>query len=35
MCSRDLLYQEFVIESKEFDNAANIWNDKVAQYYNV
>jgi len=35
MCSRDLLYQEFVIEGKEFDNAANIWNDKVAQYYNV
>ena len=35
MCSRDLLYQEFVIESKEFDNAASIWNDKVAQYYNV
>ena len=35
MCSRDLLYQEFVIESKEFDKAASTWNDKVAQYYNV
>jgi genome maintenance exonuclease 1 len=35
MCSRDLTYQEFVIEDKEFDAMAENWNDKVAQYYNV
>ena len=35
MCSRDLTYQEFVIEGKEFDVMAESWNDKVAQYYNV
>ena len=35
MCSRDLTYQEFVIEGSEFDAVAEGWNDKVAQYYNV
>lgn len=35
MCSRDLTYQEFVIEGEEFDVMAASWNDKVAQYYNV
>jgi len=35
MCSRDLTYQEFVIEGEEFDAMAESWNNKVAQYYNV
>ena len=35
MCSRDLTYQEFVIEGEEFTAVAEGWNDKVAQYYNV
>jgi hypothetical protein len=35
MCSRDLGYQEFVIEGEEFEEAANHWNKRVEQYYNL
>jgi genome maintenance exonuclease 1 len=35
MCSRDLDYQEFVIEGQEFENAVEEWNTRVAQYYNL
>ena len=35
MCSRDLNYQEFVIEGDEFKNAVEEWNTRVAQYYNL
>lgn len=35
MCSRDLDYQEFVIEGQEFEAAVEEWNTRVAQYYNL
>ena len=32
MCSVDCFYQEFVLEGREFDRAADAWNERVAQF---
>lgn len=33
MCSKDLEYQEFIIEGNEFDKYADLWWTRVEQYY--
>ena len=33
MCSKDLVYQEFIIEGTEFDKYTNMWFERVAKYY--
>ena len=32
MCSVDGFYQEFVLESREFDRAVDAWNERVDQF---
>ena len=33
MCSKDLVYQEFIIEGTEFDKYTIMWFERVAKYY--
>lgn len=33
ICTKDLEYQEFVLEADEFDEYTNIWLDRVESYY--
>jgi genome maintenance exonuclease 1 len=35
MCSRDLQYQEFLLESKDFDEYQEKWLSKVEEFYNL
>jgi genome maintenance exonuclease 1 len=33
MCTKDNIYQEFIIESNEFDKYSDMWFKRVEQYY--
>jgi len=33
MCTQDNVYQEFIIEDREFDKYSNMWFKRVEQYY--
>lgn len=35
MCSKDFEYQEFILESKDFDYWTERWCDRVSQYYRL
>lgn len=35
MCSKDFEYQEFILESKDFDYWTGRWCDRVSQYYRL
>ena len=35
MCSRDLQYQEFVVEGKAFDEWSKGWSDRLMQYLGI
>lgn len=33
MCSKDVEYQEFIVEGNEFDNYVSLWYKKLEEYY--
>ena len=33
MCSKDLIYQDFIIKDEEWDKYVDLWWDRVASYY--
>lgn len=35
MCSKDMQYQEFVLEPKDFDMWVERWCDRVSEYYKI
>ena len=35
MCSRDLQYQEFVVEGEAFDEWSKGWSDRLMQYLGI
>lgn len=35
MCSKDYVYQEFILEPKDFDYWTNRWCDRVSEYYRL